>query len=239
MKTIPFYTIIFENDHFIAVNKISGISVSADRYDESKERLDKLIEDDLKIPKIYTVHRIDKETSGLVIFAKNSKTHRELSIAFENRQIVKRYTAVVHGRPSWKETVCDLPLVPNGNKKHMTIVDKFRGKESATRFIYLTGCAHYSVIEARPVTGRIHQIRVHAASVGHPVVCDALYGKESPVKLSSFKRGWRGDPFEEKPLLSRLGLHALEITLPDGQILNAPLQRDMSSLIKQLEKFDK
>jgi RluA family pseudouridine synthase len=237
MKTTPFYTIIFENEHFIAVNKLSGISVGADRYDESKERLDKLIEQDLKIPKIYTVHRIDKETSGLVIFAKDSKTHRELSIAFENRQIVKRYIAVVHGRPSWKEITCDLPLVPNGNKKHMTIIDKFRGKESATKFTCLTACANYSVLEAQPVTGRIHQIRVHAAAVGHPVVCDALYGKESPVKLSSFKRGWRGDPLDEKPLLSRLGLHALEITLPDGQKLNAPLQRDMSSLIKQLEKL--
>lgn len=236
MKTVPFYTVIFENEHFIAVNKMPGISVGADRYDESKERLDKLIEQDLKIPKIYTVHRIDKETSGLVIFAKDSKTHRELSIAFENRKIEKRYIVVVHGRPSWEEIVCDLPLVANGNKKHMTIVDKFRGKESATRFILLTSCAHYSVLEAQPLTGRIHQIRVHAVSTGHPVVCDALYGKESPVKLSSFKRGWRGDPFEEKPLLSRLGLHALEITLPGGQILNAPLHRDMSSLINQLEK---
>ena len=236
MKAIPFYTIIFDNERFIAVNKISGISVGADRYDESIERLDKLIENDLNIPKIYTVHRIDKETSGLVIFAKDSETHKELSVAFEKRQIVKRYIAIVHGRPSWKETICDLPLVPNGNKKHMTIIDKFQGKESSTRFIFLEGVAHYSVLEVQPLTGRIHQIRAHAAVIGHPVVCDALYGKESPVKLSSFKRGWKGDPFEEKPLLSRLGLHALEITLPDGQILNAPLQRDMSSLIKQFEK---
>jgi RluA family pseudouridine synthase len=236
MKTIPFYTVIFENENYIAVNKISGISVGADRYDESTDRLDKLLEQDLKIPKIFTVHRIDKETSGLVVFAKNKETHRELSIAFENRQIAKRYIAIVHGRPPWKETICDLPLIPNGNKKHMTIVDKYQGKESSTRFIFLDGIARYSVLEVQPLTGRIHQIRIHASSMGHPVVCDALYGKESPVKLSSFKRGWRGDPFEEKPLLSRLGLHALEITLPDGQILNAPLQRDMSSLIKQLEK---
>jgi 23S rRNA pseudouridine1911/1915/1917 synthase len=236
MKAIPFYTVIFENEHIIAVNKISGISVGADRYDESEERLDKLIEQELKIPKIYTVHRIDKETSGLVIFAKDSETHRELSIAFENRQIAKRYIAIVHGRPSWKETICDLPLVPNGNKKHMTIIDKFQGKESSTRFIYLHGAAHYSVLESQPLTGRTHQIRVHASAIGHPVVCDSLYAKGTPIKLSSFKRNWRGDPFEENPLLSRLGLHALEITLPDGQVLNAPIQRDMSSLIKQLEK---
>jgi RluA family pseudouridine synthase len=236
MKSLPFYTIIFDNEGFIAANKASGISVGGDRWDESIERLDRLIERDLKIRKIFTVHRIDKETSGLVLFAKTKETHRSLSLAFENCKIAKCYTVIVHGRPSWKETVCDHPLVPNGNKKHMTIIDKYRGKESVTRFIHKVSAGNYSVLEARPETGRIHQIRVHAASLGHPVVCDALYGNEKPIKLSSFKRGWRGDPLEEKPLLSRLGLHALELTLPDGQILTAPLARDMSALIKQLEK---
>ena len=236
MKNQPPYTVIFENEHFIAVNKAAGISIGGDRWDESKERLDKLIEKDLKIKKVFTVHRIDKDTSGLVLFAKNGETHRSLSAAFENRKIAKRYTAVIHGRPSWKETTCDLALVPNGNKKHMTIIDKYRGKESVTRFFLLTSAGNYSVVEARPLTGRIHQIRVHAAALGHPVVCDALYGKETPVKLSSFKRGWKGDPISEKPLLSRLGLHALELVLPDGQVLNAPLARDMASLIKQMEK---
>jgi 23S rRNA pseudouridine1911/1915/1917 synthase len=173
------------------------------------------------------------------LFAKNKETHRSLSEAFENRKIAKRYTLIVHGRPSWKESACDLPLVPNGNKKHMTIIDKYRGKESLTHFILKTSAGNYSVLEARPQTGRIHQIRVHAFSLGHAVVCDALYGNEKPVKLSSFKRGWKGDPLEEKPLLSRLGLHALELTLPDGQTLAAPLARDMSALINQLEKESK
>jgi len=236
MKILPPYTIIFENENFIAVNKSSGISVGGDRWDEAKERLDKLLERDLKISKIYTVHRIDMETSGLVVFAKDSETHRRLSTAFEKRQVSKRYTAVVHGRPSWKETVCDLALVPNGNKKHMTIIDKYRGKESVTHFTCITSAGNYSVLEARPETGRIHQIRVHAAALGHPVVCDSLYGKATPVKLSSFKRGYRGDPHDERPLLSRLGLHAMELILPDAQVLTAPLPRDMASLIKQMEK---
>jgi len=233
---VSLYTTIFENEDLIAVNKSSGISVGGDRWDESKERLDKLMERDLKIPKVFTVHRIDKETSGLVVFAKNREMHRSLSIAFENRKVSKLYIAIVHGRPSWKETVCDLSLVPNGNKKHMTIIDKFRGKESLTCFKHMVNAGNYSVLEARPETGRIHQIRVHAAALGYSVVCDELYGKLSPVKLSSFKRGWRGDPHEERPLLSRLGLHALELTLPDGQVLTAPLPKDMSSLIKQMEK---
>jgi len=234
LKKELFYTEIFQDENIIVVNKNSGISVGADRYDESKERLDKVIESDLKIPKLFTVHRIDKETSGIVVFAKNKETHRSLSMAFEERLVLKKYVLIVHGRPSWKETTCDLALVPNGNKKHMTIIDKFRGKESITDFTNLYSAANLSVLEARPKTGRIHQIRVHAAALGHPVVCDALYGKMSPIKLSSFKRGWKGDPQEERPLLSRLGLHAQELTLPDTETFNAPLPRDMNSLIKQI-----
>jgi 23S rRNA pseudouridine1911/1915/1917 synthase len=230
------YSIVSDNEKIISVNKATGVSVGAYRYDESKERLDRLLERDLKIHKIFTVHRIDKDTSGLVLFAKDKDTHRDLSMAFEQRKVSKRYTLIVHGRPSWKETSCDLALVPNGNKKHMTIIDKYRGKESLTVFTCLTSAGNYSVLEARPETGRIHQIRVHAAAIGHPVVCDSLYGKERPVKLSSFKRGWKGDPNEERPLLARLGLHALELTLPDGQVLTAPLAKDMAALINQLEK---
>lgn len=129
------YNVIFQDEKIIAVNKTSGISVGGDRWDDSVERLDRLIEKDFNVPKIFTVHRIDKETSGLVVFAKNAGTHRELSMAFEQRDVKKLYTAIVHGQPSWKETTCDLALVPNGNKKHMTIIDKYRGKKSFTRFV--------------------------------------------------------------------------------------------------------
>jgi RluA family pseudouridine synthase len=230
------YAVIFEDGTLIVVNKTPGISVCGDRWDESKERLDKLIKRDLNLPNVYTVHRIDKETSGIVVFAKDRETHRGLCAAFETRRVAKLYTAVVHGRPSWKETLCDLALVPDGNKKHLTIIDAYRGKESLTHFTCAASAGNYSVLQARPQTGRIHQIRVHAAALGHPVVCDGLYGKETPVKLSSFKRSWRGDLLEERPLLARLGLHALELALPDGRVFTAPLPRDMASLIKQMEK---
>jgi 23S rRNA pseudouridine1911/1915/1917 synthase len=240
MKSPPPFSVVFENESIIAVNKAPGISVAGDRWDDSKQRLDKLIAEDLSLAKVYTVHRIDKDTSGLVVFAKDPRTHRLLSLAFEDKEVTKRYIAVVHGRPAWSETTCDLALVPNGNKRHMTIVDKFRGKKSFTRFRLLGSAGNYSVLEVFPETGRIHQIRVHSAAIGFPVVCDSLYGKETPVLLSSFKRGWRGDPLDEKPLLSRLGLHALELSLPSGvcaQKLKAPLPRDMNALIKQMEKI--
>jgi RluA family pseudouridine synthase len=171
----PLFSLVYEDENIAAVDKCSGIAVSPDRWDLSKERLDRLAAESLGLQKIYTVHRIDRETSGLVIFAKNSDAHRTLSLAFENRQVKKRYIAVVCGRPPWKETVCSLALVPNGNKKHLTIIDRFRGKQALTAFRLLGSAGNYSVLEALPETGRIHQIRVHLAALGHPVVCDELY----------------------------------------------------------------
>jgi len=252
MKSERKFSVVFENGEVIAVNKISGISVSPDRWDESAVRLDRLVLGSLAPEnaersepcpgRIFTVHRIDRGTSGLVLFAKNETSHRSISLAFEGRTVGKRYIAIVNGRPPWKETACDLPLVPDGNKRHMTIVDKFRGKKSLTRFSLLGSAGNYSVLEAIPETGRTHQIRVHAAALGFPVACDPLYGRDNAVLLSSIKKSWRGNLPEEKPILARLGLHSAELFLPAGTVsgeslaLSAPLPRDMNALVKQMEK---
>ncbi|MDR3343923.1 MAG: RluA family pseudouridine synthase [Treponema sp.] len=241
MKQKPPFTVCYQDTCIIVVNKASGIAVSADRWDDAKERLDTLLVP--LVGKVFTVHRIDRDTSGLVVFTLDGETHKRLSQAFEEHLVQKSYIAVVHGRPSWKETGCDLPLVPDGDKQHRTIIDKCRGKPSVTQFRLLGTAGTYSVVEALPETGRTHQIRVHLTSLGHPVVCDPLYGTIKPVFLSSFKRGWRGDPLQERPLLSRLGLHAARLVLPgyppamaDNLTLNAPLPRDMAALINQMEK---
>jgi 23S rRNA-/tRNA-specific pseudouridylate synthase len=289
VKRNSFFQIVYEDSRIVAVDKAPGLSVGGDRWDESRERLDRLLAEALRPPiveaageapggaaltgelpagelplgelpagdastgknpeekaRLFTVHRIDRDASGLVVFAKDGETHRALSLAFEGRQVRKRYIAVVHGRPGWEETACDLPLVPNGNKRHLTIVDRYRGKKSLTRFSLLGGAGNYSVIEALPETGRTHQIRVHLASLGHPIVCDPFYGSDKPVFLSSFKPGWRGDPLDERPLLRRLALHAMELALPQALLfrqdaeeilrLRAPLHRDMAALIRQMEK---
>jgi RluA family pseudouridine synthase len=227
------FSIIYEDKYILGVNKASGIAVGGDRWDDAEARLDRLLRE--AYGKLFTVHRIDRDTSGLVVFAKDGETHRLLSQAFENRQVGKRYLAVIQGRPVWRETSCDLPLVPNGDKQHRTIIDKYQGKKSLTRFHLLGSAGNYALVEALPETGRTHQIRVHLAALGHPVVCDPLYGAVKPVLLSSFKRGWRGDTLEERPLIARLGLHATELFLPDRH-LSAPLPRDMTAFVKQMEK---
>jgi len=258
-RTLP-YIIIHEDADIVVVDKAAGTAVLADRWDDSKERLDELLnaeyaartaahggaEQAIPFPhRVFVVHRIDRDTSGLVVFAKNAAAHKALSAAFESRRVEKTYLAVVHGIPSWKETLCDLALRPDGDREHRTVIDKARGKHSVTSFRVLGSHAHLSIIEATPETGRTHQIRVHLAALGHAIVADPLYGDARPIKLSSFKRGWRGDPYAERPLLSRLGLHAAKLALPvfkpaDREFgpyrLQAPFPKDFTALISQLEK---
>jgi RluA family pseudouridine synthase len=239
------FTIVYEDAALVVVNKAAGMSVTPDRFDVRKRSLVQTLGDSLG-KRLFIVHRIDQDTSGLVVFAKNPTAHRNLTSAFEARTVDKTYTAIVQGRPSWAETVCDLALVPDGNKRHMTIVDRYRGKTSLTRFRLLQSAGNYSVVEAKPETGRTHQIRVHLAALGHSVVCDSLYGNDRPVCLSDFKHGWRGDKLDERPLIARLGLHATRIVLPananaasasaEGLDLSAPLPRDMAAMLKQMDK---
>jgi len=190
---------------------------------------------------IYVVHRVDRDTSGLVAFAKTAEMHKTLSTAFEARLVKKRYIAVINGRPSWTEMSCDLPLRMDGDREHRTIVDRGHGKPALTEFKVLGICGNLAVLEAFPHTGRTHQIRAHLSALGHSIACDPLYGDKKPLMLSSFKRSWRGDPFEERPILARLGLHANSLCFDVPELKQrdffAPLAKDMAALISQMEKI--
>jgi RluA family pseudouridine synthase len=258
-RNLP-YSIIHEDADILIVDKAAGIAVLADRWDDSKERLDELLNaayaeriaaaptatPPIAFPhRVFVVHRIDRDTSGLVAFAKNAEAHKALSSAFESRRVEKTYIAAVHGIPAWKETLCDLPLRPDGDREHRTVIDKAHGKHATTNFRVLGTYGHLSIIEAMPESGRTHQIRVHLAALGHSIVADPLYGDGRPVRLSSVKRGWRGDPYAERPLIDRLALHAARLGLPalklEGRTLEAmtfaaPLPRDFAALAAQLEK---
>lgn len=241
MKRVPDYTTIYSDDHFVVLNKRSGLLIAADRYDPDAPRLDLIAEKEFG--KLYAVHRIDKDTSGIIIYARTPEAHKAISMQFENRQVEKTYHALVHGKPMWDNLTVNIPLMPDGDARHRTVANKRYGKPSVTDFRFIGSCGAFSWIEAKPKTGRTHQIRVHLAENGFSIVCDPLYsGNQKPIRLSDFKRNWRGDEFEEQPLLNRLGLHAYKITFTHPETgekvtFTAPYQKDMDALRKQLAKI--
>ncbi len=235
------YSVIFSDNDIVVLNKRSGLLIAADRYNENEPRLDLIAQEEFG--KLYAVHRIDKDTSGLIIYARTAEAQRSISMQFENREVQKTYHALVYGHPLWENLEVNLPLQADGDARHRTVVSKRYGKASLTSFRLIGCCGPYSWIEAKPKTGRTHQIRVHLAENGLSIVCDPLYsGNQKPVKLSEIKKKWNGDEYEERPLLSRLALHAYKIEFnhpSSGEKLSftAPYPKDMDATRKQLAKI--
>jgi 23S rRNA pseudouridine955/2504/2580 synthase/23S rRNA pseudouridine1911/1915/1917 synthase len=239
MKIAEF--IVFENDDFIALNKPSGLLSIPDR---------KGIEISLKVllkekyGDIFTVHRLDKETSGLIVFAKNESTHKHLSLQFENRQTKKIYQGLVIGSLMDKKGSIAFPIMEHPALNGTMIVHR-KGKESLTDYEVLEDFGISSWLQFQIHTGRTHQIRLHMKETGHPVVCDALYGDGKPVLVSSLKSKFKlsKDAEEEKPILNRLALHAYQLTFKDtgGKLveLEAPLPKDIRATLQQLAKRKK
>ena len=246
MKKTPF-TLIYADDDMIAVNKAAGLLVAADRWDIEAPRLDLLIQKELPqiaplCQKLYAVHRIDKDTSGILLYALNAEAHRALNTAFQEREIKKTYRLLIHGRVSEEQFTVDLPLRADGDALHRTVVDKRRGKEAITHFTALETFRQFSLLEARPVTGRTHQIRAHLAAAGYPIVCDSLYGSGKPVLLSELKQRWRGDVYTEQPLIRRLALHAYQLEgihprTREPFSFTAEYAKDFKSTVHQLQKL--
>lgn len=234
--------IVYTDPTLVVVLKPAGWLAIPDRYDPNAPVALNTLEKDFG--KLFVVHRIDKDTSGLLVYAKTAEAHRILSEQFASRLVEKRYLAIVRGRPECDEWVCDMPLLADADRLHRTIVDTRRGKPAFTRFVVKARYSDYSLVQALPETGRTHQIRVHAAKTGYPILADPLYGDGKPLLLSKLKKGWKGDVFEERPLMSRTALHAeyLSFQHPEtGQKLEfmAPLPKDFSASIAQLQKLTK
>ncbi len=235
------YSVIYSDDDIVVLNKSSGVLIAQDRYNPTAPRLDLLAEKEFG--RLFAVHRLDKDTSGVIIYARNEAAHKGLSLQFEQRKVHKTYHALVYGHPLWQDLHVDLALQPDGDARHRTVVNKKFGKASVTDFRLIGSCGPYSWIEAKPLTGRTHQIRVHLQANGLSIVCDPLYsGNQKPVRLSEIKKKWNGDEEEERPLLSRLALHAykIELTHPvSNQPLSftAPYPKDMEATRKQLSKI--
>ena len=230
--------IVFENDRFIAVNKPAGLLSIPDREQSQPSLKDILI---AKYGTIFTVHRLDKDTSGIIVFAKDESTHRFLSQLFEGRQVEKYYQGIVHGSPANKTGTIDAPISEDLLHKGLMTVHR-NGKPSVTDYEVIEGHRAFSLLQFRLHTGRTHQIRVHAKNIGHPLACDEFYGDGKPILLSSIKRNYKLSKHddEERPMLNRLALHSyrLKFADTDGKEIElvAELPKDMRALLQQLKK---
>lgn len=241
MKATPNYSVIYSDDDIIVLNKKSGLCVAADRYDEEAPRLDLIAQEEFG--KLFAVHRIDKDTSGIVVYARNEDAHKNLCAQFAGRNVHKVYHCLVRGRPLWQDLKVNLPLMPDGDARHRTVVNKTHGKPSITDFRFIGACGPFSWLEAKPITGRTHQIRAHLNANNLSIVCDPLYsGNQRGVYLSELKKRYNGDLEMERPLIDRLALHAYKIqfthptTNADVEFV-APYPKDLEVTRKQLAKI--
>lgn len=231
--------ILFENEDYIVINKPPFVASLDERGaagagEVNILRLARLYTEDAQI-----CHRLDKETSGAIVIAKNPEAYRNLSIQFEKRKVNKIYHAVVDGQFQFDNLFVDLPILNDGNKN--VTIDRQEGKRAETYFNSLKYYKHYTLVECKPVTGRMHQIRIHLATQRAAICGDTMY-RGKPVFLSKIKRGYRLTDEEEQPIMKRFALHAKKITFKglDGKdiLVEAPYPKDFATLLKLLDKFD-
>lgn len=169
-------SILYEDEHLVAVDKPAGIATIPERLDPQIPCLRKLLEAQLG-RELWVVHRLDKEVSGLILFAKTAQAHRFLNIELENREASKTYQALVWGELSLDEGRIDKPIREFGSGRMG--VDEKSGKPSTTLFQVLDRHSAWSLVSLQPLTGRRHQLRVHLYSLGHPIVGDPVYGEKT------------------------------------------------------------
>ncbi len=237
LKERPSFTVLHDDEQVVVLNKSAGISSIRERFIPGIS-LKEIAEQ--RFGRLWTVHRIDKETSGVILFARDAESHRILNSQFEQGRATKIYAAALEGVMAEEEIRIDIPIVPDpAHPGRMR--PSARGKESLTILRRREVFRGFTYAEAQPLTGRQHQIRVHCRAVGLPLAVDSFYGNRSELLLSSIKRKYKSYDREERPLISRLTLHAERLTIdhPATELsvtFEAPLPRDLRALLSQLRK---
>ena len=234
------FNIIHEDDAIVVVEKAAKVLTIPDRYQAHIFNLYHELEK--HCGKIFIVHRLDKETSGILVFAKTEEAHKTLSQQFEDRSVQKVYKVLVEGVMYEKEGKIDSPIGKHPSKPRM-IVSVKGGKPSLTYYTVIEQFKNYTLLDADIKTGRTHQIRVHFKSIGFPLAIDSLYGRNDAFLLSKVKRKYRiGKDEEERPLMSRTSLHAQRLCLAhpntgEKMVFESELPKDFGAVLKQLRKW--
>lgn len=246
--------VLFEDEHLLALNKPSGLLTSPDRYDPQRPNLMKLLHGGIADGKpwakerglsyLSNAHRLDFETSGVILLAKSKGVLLKLADLFGSEKPIKTYVAIVQGAPAETRFEVHARLAPHPFKLGLVRVDPKRGKRSRTLFEVLESFSRYALLKCEPLTRRTHQIRAHLRHVNLPIVGDALYGG-APLLLSRLKQDYRLKPGRtEKPLVARVALHAEQLTLPhpvtgEPLTITAPWPKDFRVALKYLRQYGK
>lgn len=244
--------VLFEDAELLALDKPAGMLVSPDRYDPDRPNLMKLLHAGIErgaswaasrgLNYLMNAHRLDFETSGIILLAKSKPMLVALANLFESRQTVKSYAAIVHGQPPRPSFEVNSRLAPHQNKPGVMRVDEANGKQAQTLFEVREQFRGYALMACRPVTGRTHQIRVHLRHAGLPIAGDSLYGG-APLLLSRLKTGYRlKHDRVERPLIDRVALHAEELKLAhpvsgNDLTIASPWPKDFTVAMKYLRRY--
>lgn len=222
-------SILFLDDNLVVVNKPSGISCIREGYDSSLPNLyDQLAE---KLGKIWIVHRLDKQTSGAIIFCRTSESHQALNTQFQDRKVSKTYHALVGGSLNWYCSFIQLPLKVDGDRSHRTVIDYSKSKPASTRLSVKNTFRNISLLEAIPYTGYTHQIRCHLSAIKHPILGDTIYHFQKDHDIAHSR-------------ISRLALHAYSISFlhpVSKQLMKiiAPYPEDFLRIAPDIFKYSK
>ena len=242
MKLNQQIEIVYIDEYIIVINKPAGYLSIPDRFDVNKPNVSGYLK--AKYENVYVLHRLDKDTSGIMIFARTSESHKQLSNQFEKHSLKKKYLVLVEGFVQNDTGIIDKPIGESKASGGQMIISP-KGKASKTLYKVIKRYKKYTLLEADILTGRMHQIRVHFKSIGHPLVIDVMYGNRSELFISDIKtKKLSVSKFEEeKAIMGRTTLHAFAIefihpeTLKEMR-LEAPPHKDMKALLTQIEKWD-
>ena len=237
--------ILYEDRWLVAVNKPPDLVVHPSKGHQTGTLVNALVHHFDRLSGIYgplrpgVVHRLDRDTSGVILVIKDDSVHEAVARQFEERSISKEYVAICEGRFELDGDLVDAPIGRDPHRRERMQVRPSSGRSAQTIYEVIERLGEFTVVRCRPKTGRTHQIRVHLQYVGHPIVADALYGVRDVLYPSDLTGGEHAP--DEEPLLVRQALHARRITfvhpkLGEEMAIEAPLPPDMAGVIDELRR---